>query len=111
GAELLTHRAVEPALEVFTNGNRLFPRSVRMLSALGASWYARGSYEQAAQRLCEASDLDPNDPNPYLLMGTMQAVETTRSAAMVKRLERFVRLQPENALANYYYAVSLWKRR
>ena len=111
GAELLTHRAVEPALEVFTNGNRLFPRSVRMLSALGASWYARGSYEQAAQCLSEASDLDPNDPNPYLLMGKMQAVETTRSAAMVKRLERFVRLQPENALANYYYAVSLWKRR
>ena len=29
-----------------------------MLSALGASWYARGSYDQAAQRLCEASDLD-----------------------------------------------------
>jgi len=111
GAELLMHRAVEPALEVFTNGNRLFPRSVRMLSALGASWYARGSYDQAAQRLCEASDLDPNDPNPYLLMGKMQAVETTQSEAIVERLGRFVRLQPENALANYYYAVSLWKRR
>jgi tetratricopeptide (TPR) repeat protein len=111
GAELLMHRAVEPALEVFTNGNRLFPRSVRMLSALGASWYARGSYDQAAQRLCEASDLDPSDPNPYLLMGQMQAVETTDSEAIVERLGRFVRLQPENALANYYYAVSLWKRR
>jgi tetratricopeptide (TPR) repeat protein len=111
GAELLTHRAVEPALEVFTNGNRLFPRSVRMLSALGASWYARGSYDQAAQRLCEASDLDPNDPNPYLLMGKMQAVETAHSEAIVERLGRFVRLQPENAFANYYYAVSLWKRR
>jgi tetratricopeptide (TPR) repeat protein len=111
GAELLMHRAVESALEVFTNGNRLFPRSVRMLSALGASWYARGSYDQAAQRLCEASDLDPNDPNPYLLMGKMQAVETTQSEAIVERLGRFVRLQPENALANYYYAVSLWKRR
>jgi tetratricopeptide (TPR) repeat protein len=111
GAELLLHRAVEPALEVFTKGNRLYPRSVRMLAGLGASWYARGSYDNAAQRLCEASDLDPNDPNPYLLMGKMQAVEATPSEAMVERLERFVRLQPENALANYYYAVSLWKRR
>ena len=111
GAELLMHRAVEPALEVFTTGNRLFPRSVRMLAGLGASWYARGSYEHAAQRLCEASDLDPSDPNPYLLMGQMQAVETTDSEAIVERLGRFVRLQPENALANYYYAVSLWKRR
>jgi tetratricopeptide (TPR) repeat protein len=110
-SELLEHRAVEPAFEVFTKGTRLFPRSVRMLAGLGATWYARGSYENAAQRLCEASDLDPNDPSPYLLMGKMQATETTTSEAMGKRLGRFVRLQPQNALANYYYAVSLWKAR
>jgi tetratricopeptide (TPR) repeat protein len=82
-----------------------------MLAGLGASWYARGSYENAALRLCEASDLDPNDPYPYLLMGKMQAAETTQSEAIVERLGRFVRLQPQNALANYYYAVSLWKTR
>ncbi len=111
GAELLMHRAVEPALEVFTKGNRLYPRSVRMLDGLGASWYVHGSYDQAAQRLCEASDLDPNDPNPYFLMGKMQTVEPTQSEAIVEKLGRFVRLQPQNALANYYYAVSLWKRR
>jgi Tfp pilus assembly protein PilF len=29
---------------------------------------------------------------------------------MDARLARFVKLQPENALANYYYAVSLWRR-
>jgi Tfp pilus assembly protein PilF len=28
----------------------------------------------------------------------------------VERLARFVRLQPENALANYYYALSIWRR-
>jgi tetratricopeptide (TPR) repeat protein len=111
GAELLMHRAGEPALEVFTKGNRLYPRSVRILAGLGASWYVHGSYDQAAQRLCEASDLDPNDPSPYLLMGKMQAVEPTPSEAIVEKLGRFVRLQPQNALANYYYAVSLWKRR
>jgi tetratricopeptide (TPR) repeat protein len=111
GAELLMHRAVEPAIEVFTKGSRLFPRSVRMLAGLGASWYARGSYENAVQRLCEASDLDPTDANPYLLMGKMQTAEATESEAIVERLGRFVRLQPQNALANYYYAVSLWKRR
>jgi tetratricopeptide (TPR) repeat protein len=111
GAELLLHRAVEPAVEVFEKGNRLFPRSVRMLAGLGASWYALGSYDQAAQSLCEASDLNPEDPNPYLFMGKIQAVENTQLDAIVERLGRFVRLQPENALANYYYAVSLWKRR
>jgi tetratricopeptide (TPR) repeat protein len=111
GTELLTHHAAEPAVEVFTKGNRLFPHSVRMLAGLGASLYALGSFDQAAQRLCEASDLNPDDPNPYLFMGKMQAVETTQSEAIEQRLARFVRLQPQNAWANYYYAVSLQKRR
>jgi tetratricopeptide (TPR) repeat protein len=111
GAELLTHRAIEPAIEVFTKGNRLFPRSVRMLVGLGVAWYARGSYEQAAKRLCEASDLNPDAPDPYLFLGKMLSVGTTPPEGSVERLSRFVRLQPENALANYYYALSLWKQR
>jgi tetratricopeptide (TPR) repeat protein len=111
GSELLLHRAVEPALEVFAKGNRLFPQSVRMLTGLAAAWYAAGSYDKAAQRLCEASDLNPDDPNPYLFMGKIQSAETAQSDASVERLHRFVRLQPQNALANYYYAVSLWKQR
>lgn len=111
GAELLMHRAMEPAIEVFTKGNHLFPHSVRMLVGLGASWYARGSYEPAVQRLCEASDLNPDDPSPYLFLGKIQSVEKTQPDALVERLRRFVTLQPENAMANYYYAVSLWKGR
>ena len=107
GADLLLHRAFEPAIEVFTKGNRLFPRSVRMLVGLGVAWYARGGYELAAQRLCEASDLNLDDPTPYLFMGKMESVETTQSPCMVEKLARFATLQPENALANYYYALSL----
>jgi len=111
GTELLVHHAAEPAIEVFTKGNRLFPRSVRMLAGLGASWYSLGSFDQAAQRLCKASDMNPDDPNPYLFMGKMQDVETSQSQQLEERLARFVTLQPQNAMANYYYAVSLWKRR
>jgi len=111
GAELLLHHAAEPAVEVFTKGNRLFPASARMLAGLGASLYALGSYDQAALRLCEASDLNPHDPGPYLFVGKMQAVEAAPSEAIQERLERFVKLQPDSALANYYYAVSVVKRR
>jgi len=111
GAELLLHGAVEPAIEVFSKGTRLFPRSARMLVALGVSRYSNGSYDQAAQRLCEASDLDPADPQPYLFLGKIQSVETNQSECSVERLKRFVKLQPENALANFYYGVNLWKRR
>ena len=111
GAELLLHHAAEPAVEVFTKGNRLFPRSSRILAGLGASWYALGSYEKAVQRLFEASDLNPEDPNPYLFLGRVQAVDNEPSTAIMERLERFVRLKPENALANYYYAISVLKGR
>jgi tetratricopeptide (TPR) repeat protein len=111
GAELLLHRAAEPAIEVFSKGSRLFPRSPRMLVALGVAWYSNGSYDQAAKRLCEASDLNPGDPQPYLFLGKIQSVETSQSECSVERLQRFAKLQPENALANYYYGVNLWKRR
>ncbi len=110
GAELLLHHAAEPAIEVFTKGHRSFPRSVRMLDGLGAAWYSNGSYEEAVRNFCDASDLNPDDPNPYLFMGEMQAAETTPSREIEERLGRFVRLQPRNAWANYYYAVSLQKR-
>jgi len=109
GTELLTHRALEPASEVFADGNRRFPKSVRMLVALGVAWYARGSYDQAAECLMNASDLAPESPTPYLVLGRMQSVQTTPSEGSVGRLARFAERQPDNALANYYYALSLWK--
>jgi tetratricopeptide (TPR) repeat protein len=107
----LLHRAAEPAIEVFGKGNHLFPRSARMLVALGVAWYLNGSYDQAAQRLCEASDLHPGDPQPYLFLGKIQSVETNQSECSAETLKRFAKLQPEDALAHYYYGVNLWKRR
>jgi tetratricopeptide (TPR) repeat protein len=108
GADLLLHRAYEPAVEVFGKGIRLFPQSARMLAGLGVAWYARGAYDQATQSLCEASDLNPDDPSFYLLLGKMQSVEAGKSECVAQSLQRFARLRPENVLANYYYALSLW---
>jgi tetratricopeptide (TPR) repeat protein len=110
GAELLTHRAVDQAAEVFTRGNRLFPRSTRMLLGLAVALYWRGTYDQAAQRFFEAADLNPSDPAPYLFLGKVSSGAITESSGYADRLERFARLQPENAWANYYYAASLWKQ-
>jgi tetratricopeptide (TPR) repeat protein len=111
GSELLLHHAPEPALEVFTQGNHLYPRSVRMLVGLGSACFARGSYDRAVQRISEASDISPNDAMPYLFLGMMQSSETTPSQEAVEKLHRFVAQQPENPAANYYYAVGLWKLR
>jgi tetratricopeptide (TPR) repeat protein/predicted small secreted protein len=110
-AELLTHRAFEPAAEIFAKGNRLYPRSLRMLLGLATAWYARGSYDHAAKYFFQACDLDPGDPEPYLFLGKVQSSEITQSEGYVERLERFAQRHPENAWANYYYALGLWKQR
>ena len=111
GSELLLHYAAAPARDVFLRGNRLFPRSERMLMGLGAAWFALGNDDNAVQQIGQASDLNPSDPAPYLFLGKMQRAEQIPSEAAVDKLRRFVALQPENPEANYYYAVALWKRR
>jgi tetratricopeptide (TPR) repeat protein len=110
GTELLSHRAADQAVEVFSNGHRLFPRSTRTLLGLAVALYSRGSYDQAAQRFFEAADLNPNDPAPYLFLGKISSGAITESDGYAQRLERFARLHPENASANYYQASSLWRR-
>lgn len=107
GADLLLHRGYEPALEVFTRGNHLFPRSARILVGLAVTEYARGAYDEAFQHLCDASDLDPTDAQPYLFMGRMQTLQPAQSGCVQEKLARFVALQPANAFARYYYALSL----
>jgi tetratricopeptide (TPR) repeat protein len=111
GAELLMHRAAEPATEVFAKGHRLFPQSLRLLLGLAAAWYARGNYSQAADWFFEACDLNPADPGPYMFLGKVLSIEITKLPGYVDRLRRFAKLHPDNAWANYYYAVSLWKQR
>lgn len=109
GAELLLHGATAPAIEVFSKGAHLYPRSSRMLAGLGAALYASGSAEAAAQRLCQAADLEPESAAPYLFLGKIQEAATTPLPCAEERLARFAGEQPENPRANYYYAIALWK--
>jgi tetratricopeptide (TPR) repeat protein len=110
GTELLLHKAAQPAVEVFTKGSTLHPDSARMLAGLGAALYGVGSYEDAARRLCQSSDLRPADPAPYLFLGQMEKTVSAPLPCGEDKLARFVREQPANPIANYYYAVALWKR-
>jgi tetratricopeptide (TPR) repeat protein len=110
GAELLLHRAAAPAIDVFGKGARLHPDSARMRAGLGAALYTTGSADEAAQRLCEASDLEPENSAPYLLLGKMQEASSTPLNCAEQKLARFAQDQPENALADYYYALAIWKR-
>ena len=110
GSELLLHRAVWQAAEVFRNGSKAYPHSARMLTALGAALFAAALYDQAAASLCAASDLNPSDPEPYSFMGRIEMASPKPLACIEPRLARFVQAQPENSLGNYFYAMALWKR-
>jgi tetratricopeptide (TPR) repeat protein len=110
GSELLLHRAVWQAKDVFSAGAKAYPKSARMLTALGATLFAGALYDEAAQRLCQASDLNPADPEPYLFMGKIEISAPNPLACVDQKLARFVELRPEDPLANYYYAMTVWKQ-
>lgn len=110
GTELLQHRAIWQAKDVFEAGVKAHPNSARLLTALGTALFSAALYEEAGERLCEASDLMPNDAQPYLFMGQVEVAAPNPLPCIEKKLQRFVELQPKNALANYYYAMAYWKQ-
>jgi tetratricopeptide (TPR) repeat protein len=109
GSELLLHRAVWQSVEVFREGAKLHPKSARMLTALGTALFAGAVYDEAALRLCEASDLNPASPEPYVFMGKIEMAAPAPLPCVKQKLSRFVQEQPQNALADYLYAMSLLK--
>jgi tetratricopeptide (TPR) repeat protein len=109
GSELLLHRAVWQAAEVFRQGTKAYPKSARMLTALGAAQFAGALYEDAAVSLCAASDLNPADPQPYLFLGRIEMAAPTPLGCVAPRLARLVEEQPQNSLANYLYAMAILK--
>jgi tetratricopeptide (TPR) repeat protein len=110
GSELLLHRAVWQAAEIFRNGAKLYPGSSRMLTALGVSLFAAAIYDEAALRLCDASDLNPTAPVPHIFMGKIEREVPTPLPCVEQKLARFLQKQPDSPLANYLYAMDVWKR-
>ncbi len=110
GAELLLHRGGAATIEVFTKGAEAHPQSARMFAGLGAAYYFDGEFPKAAETFCVASDLQPRDPSPYVFLGRMEKSSSETFPCAEQRLRRFANDQPQNASANYYYGVVLWKK-
>ncbi len=107
GTDLLTHRQAQAAANTFLQGAKEFPASARMLLGMASACYTEGSYEEAAQWFYKATDLAPEDPKPYFFLAKVQAKQITESNGYKERMARLVKLQPDSALANYYYATTL----
>jgi tetratricopeptide (TPR) repeat protein len=108
-SELLVHRTLEPAIQVFLEASGRYPTSTRLLIGLGMALYSRGNYDDAVKALLKASDLAPSDPRCYLFLSRAYDSSPSQAEEVIERFRRFANLQPTNARAQYYLAMSLWK--
>jgi tetratricopeptide (TPR) repeat protein len=53
--------------------------------------------------------LNPSDPRCYLFLSKAYDSSPKQAEDVIQRFRRYAELQPGNALAQYYYAMSLWK--
>jgi tetratricopeptide (TPR) repeat protein len=109
GSELLLHRTYEPAIDVFRQAALRYPNSPRLQIGLGMALYSRGLYEDAVKALLTAADLNPSDPRCYMFLSKAYDSSPNQAEEVIQRFRRYSELEPSNALAQYYYAMSLWK--
>jgi tetratricopeptide (TPR) repeat protein len=109
GSELLLHRTLGPAIEVFQGAAQRYPASQRLAIGLGMALYAHGNYDDAVKSLLRAADLNPSDPNCYLFLSRAYDSSPSQADEVIQRFRRYSELQPRNGQAVYYYAMSLWK--
>ena len=105
--ELLKHQGYEQSLQILEFGVGKYPDSARLRVGLGVAYYSLGRYAEAVESLCKAVDLDQKDTRALEFLGKMRNVSPELTDDVRKRLARFATLYPENAAANYYYALSL----
>ena len=109
GSELLLHRTLELAIEVFHKGTERFPNSSRMAIGLGMAYYSLGKYDDAVKSLLRAADLAPSDPRGYPFLSRAFDSSPSQAEDVIERFRRYAELQPTDGQAVYYYAMSLWK--
>ncbi len=98
------------AVKYFRYGVSKFPRSSKLMVGLGVALYASQEYDEAVKVLCAAVDLDPADQRPITFLGMARKVSSELAAQVTERLRAFAERYPNNAAANYEYAMSLWEQ-
>jgi tetratricopeptide (TPR) repeat protein len=109
GGELLIHRTYQPAAAVFQYATQRFPNSPRLQIGLGMSLYAQGKYRESVTAFLKAVDLAPGDARCYRFLAWSYDRSPQQVNDVIERFRRYAALQPSNAQAQYYYAMSLWK--
>lgn len=111
GSEMLLHRAYQPAITIFQAGTQRYPKSARLLIGLGLAFYSLDRYDQAVTALLKAVALTPSDARCYYFLSKAYDSSPSQADGVIQAFRHYAALEPGNALAQYYYALSLWKGR
>jgi Tfp pilus assembly protein PilF len=109
GAELLRHKNLQEAAQVFESGVTLYPQSWRLNTGLGLSRHMLGSDQGAVAPLTHAVDIAATDPRSYYFLSMLGRVPAAQAAQVTSRFERYAADNPKSARAQLYYAINLWQ--
>ena len=107
GAELLRHKNLQEAAQVFESGVALYPQSWRLNTGLGLARHMLGNDQDAVVPLIQAVDIAAIDPRSYFFLSQLGRVPAVQAAQVTSRFERYAADNPKSAQAQLYYAINL----
>jgi tetratricopeptide (TPR) repeat protein len=109
GAELLRHKNLQEAAQVFESGVTLYPQSWRLSTGLGLARHMLGNDQGAVAPLIHAVDIAAADPRSYYFLSMLGRVPAIQAVQVTSRFERYAADNPKSAQAQLYYAINLWQ--
>ena len=110
-AQALAHQwLLNQALEVFARATADFPHSARLWLGWGATYYLAGKYPEATQTLLHAAEIIPQAPEVYHLLGRVYDAAGPLQDAIAERFANYIRTEPRDAWAQYFYGRILSER-
>jgi len=107
GYELILAGRAADAATAFLSGVQKYPHSITLLIGVGTAEFLEGQTSDSVATFLQATDTDPSDPRPYALLSSAFGRSGVESEKVRASFKRFLDLAPENARANYFYALTL----
>jgi tetratricopeptide (TPR) repeat protein len=107
GYELLLAGHPADALKVYEEGMSKYSQSTRIRLGKGTAQFFVGQAAESVSTFLDASDIDPADTRAYPLLAAASGASSVHNPQVVASFRRFIELAPENAQANYFYALAL----
>ncbi|TAM81980.1 MAG: tetratricopeptide repeat protein [Acidobacteria bacterium] len=108
--ELVLHWDPTVALRAFIAGVKTFPSSATLWMGLGGCYYLLGKYSEASETLLHASQMAPDNPNVYALLGLAYDAAGPFQKAIAQRFDDYVKAHAGDALSHYFYGKILLDR-